>query len=345
MSHNEKASLKSIAEKFGISVSTVSRVLSGKARQYRISTKTEELVREEADRLGFSPNQIASSLRLKRTRTLGLLIPDISNSFFASVARSVEVEARKRGYSIILADSQENEKIEQETIRLLKSRNIDGLIVAPVGQISEHLEKLHKGGLPVVLLDRYFPNTDLPFVTSDNYKGAFEATEYLILKGHEKIACVGGLPDTSTCIDRRKGYRDAMEKHGRSLDESMIVGDDFGEENGYIESKLLLQRNKKPTAIFTLGNLNAFGAMRAIVEEGLSIPDDISLISFDDYVHSAFLATPLTAVGQQMEAIGQFAVKLLYNQLDSASTAKSKGISLATQFNERASVKDLTPNK
>ena len=124
-----------------------------------------------------------------------------------------------------------------------------------------------------------------------------------------------------------------------------LISWSLGECVGYIESKLLLQRSKKPTAIFTLGNLNAFGAMRAIVEEGLTIPDNISLISFDDYVHSAFLATPLTAVGQQMEAIGQFAVKLLYNQLDSASTAKSKGISLATQFNERASVKNLTPNQ
>lgn len=341
MSENGQASLKSIADKLGVSVSTVSRVLSGKVRQYRISEKTEKLVRAETDRLGFAPNQIASSLRLKKTNTIGLIIPDISNSFFASVARFVEIEARKRGYFIILCDSQENSQTEIESIRLLQSRNVDGLIISPVGQIGDMLKELRDGGLPMVLLDRYFPELDLPYVTSDNYRGALEATEYLIAKGHRRIACIQGLPDSSTNIDRVAGFRDAMAKHGVEVDESLVVGDDFSERNGYIETKLLLQNNRRPTALFSLGNLPTFGAIRAIAEEGLSIPGDISLISFDDHYYSSFLATPLTAVAQQKEEIGQFAVKLLYDQLDESNKRSVEGVSLATRLNERNSVRDI----
>jgi LacI family transcriptional regulator len=337
----EKTTLKSIAGKLGISVSTVSRVLSGKARQYRISQKTEELVQKKADQLGFAPDQIASSLRLKRTRTLGLLIPDISNSYFASVARAVENEARNRGYSIILTDSQENEKIEMESIRLLKSRNVDGLIIAPVGQIGDYLETLHAGGLPIVLIDRYFPQVNLPFVTSDNYKGAFEATDYLIGKGHRKIACIQGLPDTSTNRDRVSGFRDALIKYKIEPDEELITGSDFSENNGYVEAKRLLGNHHNLTAIFSLGNLCAFGVIRALKEEGLTIPGDISLVSFDDHYYSPFLATPLTAVAQQMDKIGQAAVQLFCDQLDNPYGGKTSEILLSTQLNERSSVRDL----
>jgi len=142
MGDKKTASLKSIAAELGISVSVVSRVLSGKARQYRISEKTEKRVQDEADRLGFSPNLIASSLRLKKTHTIGLIIPDISNNFFSSVARFVTIEARKRGYSIILCDSQGNDQTEIEAIRLLQSRSVDGLIITPVGQIGGLLKGL-----------------------------------------------------------------------------------------------------------------------------------------------------------------------------------------------------------
>jgi LacI family transcriptional regulator len=339
MGDKKTASLKSIAADLGISVSVVSRVLSGKARQYRISEKTEKRVKDEADRLGFAPNQIASSLRTKKTHTIGLIIPDISNSFFSSVARFVAIEARKRGYSIILCDSQGDAQTEIEAIRLLQSRSVDGLIISPVGQIGDLLKGLFDGGLPLVLLDRYFPDVELPYVTSDNVQGALAATEYLIEKGHQRIACIQGRPDSSTSMDRVAGYRAAMEKHGVEIDETQIVGDDFSERNGYVETKLLLQNKRRPTAIFSLGNLPTFGAIRAIAEEGLSIPEDISLLSFDDHYYSAFLAAPLTAVAQPKEEIGLFAVKLLCNQL--AGNRGVEGISLATQLNERSSVRVL----
>lgn len=341
MNESRQVTLGSIAGKFGISVSTVSRILSGKARQYRISENTERLVKAEADRLGFAPNQIASSLRLRKTNTVGLIIPDISNTFFAGVARSVEIEARRNGYFIILCDSRENPGNEMESIRLLKSRNVDGLIISPVGRIGDYLKQLRDEDLPIVLLDRYFPGVDLPHVTSANYEGAFEATELLIKKGHRRIACIQGLPDASTNLDRVAGYRDALAHNEIEVDERLISGRDFSEDNGYRETKKLLSGSDKPTAIFSLGNLSTFGVIRALSEEGLSIPGDVSIVSFDDHYYSPFLATPITAVAQQMEQIGQSAVKLFCEQLDKTSQAKTSGIYLPTSLNERSSVRDL----
>ena len=171
------------------------------------------------------------------------------------------------------------------------------------------------------------------------HQGALAATDYLIAKGHQRIACIQGPPDSSTSMDRVAGYRAAMEQHGVEVDETQIVGDDFSEQNGYVETKLLLQHQPRPTAIFSLGNLPTFGAIRAIAEQGLSIPEDISLLSFDDHYSSAFLAAPLTAVAQPQEEIGLFAVKLLCNQL--AGNPTVEGVSLVTQLNERSSVRVL----
>jgi len=334
-----QTTLKSISEKLGVSVSTVSRVLSGKAERYRISDKTAALVKEEADRTNFAPNQIASALRLKKTHTIGLIIPDISNSFFAAIARHVEMEAAKRGYFIILCDSQDSTATEIEYIRLLLGRSVDGLIISPVGQIGGHLCDLRRNGTPVVLVDRYFPRLDLPYVTTDNRQGAFEAVTYLIGMGHRRIACIRGLPDSSSGNDREAGYREALTQCGIEVDEELIGGDDFSEHTGYAEVQRLLRgQGERPTALFSQGNLITFGAMRALAEAGLVIPEDISLISFDDHYYAGFLATPLTTVAQQNENIGCHAVKLLFEQLDRGVGQKIKGISLPAALVVRKSV-------
>lgn len=331
--------LKSIAVKLGVSVSTVSRVINGKSSRYRISKETEQLILEAAKELSYTPNQLARGLRLKRTNTIGYLIPDISNPFFASIAKSVEKSARKFGYSIILCDSEESTELESSSLQLMLNRKVDGLIISPVGLEVSHLIEISQKDIPIVLLDRYFPNLNIPFVTSDNYQGAFEAVSYLISNGHSRIACIQGLKNTSPNNDRVKGYRDAHIKNDIEIDESLIVGDSFGEENGYIETKLLLKKGDLPTAIFSVSNLISLGAIRAITEEGLKIPDDISMISFDDQPYSRFLSTPMTTVAQQSNQIGQIATKLLIDQIESNRANESKGIFLPTRMIIRDSVK------
>lgn len=341
MNREQNATLKKIAEKCGVSVPTVSRVLSGKGKQYRISRATSERVTKIATELDYSPNFLASSLRLKRTFTLGLIIPDISNPFFSSLARSVEKAARRGGYSIILCDSEETTKIEVESFKLLENRKVDGLILSPVGQKSKHFLAGNKPRVPMVLVDRYFPELRIPFITSDNYQGAVEAVSHLIENGHRSIACIQGLHDTSVNSDRVRGYIDAHKNKGLPIDKSLIVGDNFGEENGYIETKLLIKRAQRPTAIFSLGNLISLGALKAISEEGLSIPQDVSLISFDDQPYFSYLSPPITTVTQQNKELGRIAVKLLIEQIGSSTVHEPGGIFVPTKLLLRNSVRRL----
>ncbi|HCY75447.1 MAG TPA: transcriptional regulator [Ignavibacteriales bacterium] len=336
---NSNPTLKSIALKLGVSVTTVSRALNGKSNRYRISKETELKILKAAKELAYSPNQLARGLRLKRTNTIGYIIPDISNPFFASIAKSVEKSARKFGYSIILCDSEESTDIEKESLQLMLNRKVDGLIISPVGLEVSHLVAVSQKNIPIVLLDRYFPNLNLPFVTSDNYQGALEAVNLLIENGHTRIACIQGLKNTSPNNDRVRGYKDAHLNKQLTIDESLIVGDSFGEDNGYIETKLLLRKNPLPTAIFSVSNLISLGAIRAISEEGLKIPEDISMISFDDQPYSRFLSTPMTTVSQQSTQIGQIATKLLLDQIESKRSHDPQGIFLPTKIILRDSIK------
>ena len=345
MSNSSRTTLKSLSQKLGFSVTTISRVLNGKAEKYRISKKTADKIKQAAEDLNFTPNSLARGLRLKNTHTLGLVIPDISNPFFASIARSVEREARKCGYSVILCDTEENTNLEVDSVQLLRGRNVEGLIVAPVGQISEHLESVYKSGLPIVTIDRYFPEKDLPFVTSDNYKGAYEAVLYLIENGHRKIACIRGLEKTSPNNDRLRGYKKALSDNDIPMIESLIVGNSFGEQNGYTEAKLLLKGLVKPTAIFAFSNLISLGTLRAIEEENLSVPENISIVTFDDHPYFDYLSTPMSTMAQQHNEIGQIATKIILNQIKSKSTYGTDGVLIPTKLIRRASVRRINqPN-
>ena len=258
-----------------------------------------------------------------------MIIPDISNPFFAAIARHVEMEAAKRGYFIILCDSQDSTATEVEYIRLLQSRSVDGLIISPVGQIGAHLKGIRNSSIPVVLVDRYFPDLDLPYVTTDNRQGAFDAVSYLIAMGHRRIGCIRGLSDSSSGNDREAGYRDALMQAGIEFDPQLVGGDDFTEQTGYRETERLLDmKDAGLSAIFSQGNLITFGVLRAIAESNLSIPDDLSIVSFDDHFYAEFLATPLTTVAQQKESIGRHAVKLLFKQLDEGVESVTEGISI-----------------
>jgi LacI family transcriptional regulator len=333
--------MRGVAEKAGVSTTTVSRVLNGKAEKYRISKQTKEDVLRIASELGYVPDQVARGLRIRKTNTVGLIIPDISNPFFSTIARHIEINARRVGCSIILSDCQEETQLEKESIRLLLSRKVDGLIICPVGEDSEHLISLTNSDLPIVIIDRYFPDVKCSYVISDNYKGAFEAVAYLIKNNHRSIACIQGRLHTSVNEDRVRGYRDALHKFNIPLDESLIVGKNFGVKNGYVAAKIILNRNLQPTAIFSTSNLISLGAMKAILEEGLKIPQDISMISFDDQPYSDYLVAPMTTVAQQTSDIGQIAFTLLQSQIEQESNKRIEGIVLPTKLIIRKSVKKL----
>ena len=341
VSSRSHTTLKRIANQLDVSMSTVSRVLSGQARSHRISQQTEAAVSNLARQFNFVPNQLARGLRLKKTLTIGLVIPDISNPFFAGIAHQVALGARQHGYSILLCDSQEDLELEIQSLGLLRHRHVDGLVICPVGTSANHIVDLVQAHLPIVLVDRYFPDLPLSYVGSDNLAGAVEATNYLIANGHRRIACLQGLRGSSPNEFRLRGYREALAKHQLPEDSSLIVGDSFGEQGGYIETKLLLRARKNVTAILAFSNLIALGALRALAEEKLRIPDDISIIAFDDQPYAAHLATPMTTVAQPFSEMGEVAVKLLFDQIQSLQQQPKGGILLPTRLIVRHSVKKL----
>ncbi|MEO1263309.1 MAG: LacI family DNA-binding transcriptional regulator [Bacteroidota bacterium] len=305
--------IKQIADMLNISSTTVSRVLNGRARQYRISERTEQLVREAAEKHHFQPNQIALNLRLNKTNTIGLVIPDISNPFFANLARTAETALRLRDKMILLCDTNDDTVREKESLQLLMGRKVDGLLVAPVGLSGSHFESFTH--IPTVFIDRYFTELPIPFVATDNFQGAYEATEYLIKKGHRHITCIQGLELTVSNRERVKGFTEAMKDHGLPMLDDQVVGDDFSIANGH-SAMLKLASKNRPTAIFALNNQIAIGAMQAIHELGLRIPQDVSIISFDEQPYFELTAPPVTTVRQPVAEIGEAAVQSLFDLME-----------------------------
>jgi LacI family transcriptional regulator len=333
--------IKELAEKLELSPTTVSRVLNGKSKNFRISQETSRRVLDAARKYNYSPNRIARGLKLEKTETIGLIIPDIANPYFGSIAKIIEMEAHKNGYSIILCDSLDDEVTEAELLQLLAGRKVDGIIIAPTGKSSLHVTEILQQGIPVMVIDRYFPNTELPFVTTDNHFGALLATEHFIEMGHRYIACIQGINGISANSERVTGFRDALQKHEIPVDESLILGNDFGEENGYIQTKKLLDLPTRPTAIFALSNLISIGALRALKEAGLTVPDDFSIVSFDEQPYSAFLACPMTTVEQPREEIGRLAFNFLLKTIGDGMPGEPIKIMLQPRLIFRESVKKI----
>ncbi len=333
--------LVDIARRSGLSVSTVSRILNNKASNCRISKKTAEHVRATANELHYHPNELARGLRVKKTHTIGLIIPDISNPFFSHVSRIIQHKAHTLGYSLIVCNTNEDIDLELEHTSLLWRKGVDGLIVMPVGVRYNHLEHLMKEHVPIVLLDRCFEGLDTSSVIVDNHRGAFNATEHLIQQGHTRIAIIQGLRGTSTNEGRLSGYRDALAAHGIPVNDRYLVGNDYRQANGCNATKLLLDLDVPPTAIFSTSDLITLGVLEALSSEGLRVPDDVSLVMFDDIDFAPYLHCPITAVAQPKENMGESAVKLLIEQMKSPGKKMIKRILLEPVLVVRNSVKKI----
>ncbi len=331
-----KSTLETIAERTGFSTSTVSRVLSGKAKDGRISEKTSEIIRKAADDIGYTPNILAQNLRKGRTFTIGLVVPDISNPYFAEITSVIVAEAKKSGYTTIVTDTMENEAAQNDSVCALVSRKVDGMIIVPCGSDPRFLEEINAQTAPVILVDRYFEDSRLPYVATNNWQGGFDGTNILLRNAHRKIACIQGNLDSTPNRRRIEGYKAALRKAGLE-EEERIVGNDFTVQNGYIETKLLLGSPERPTAIFALSNTIGLGAIRAIREAGLRIPEDISIVSFDNNIYLDYLVPAVTRIGQRVEEMGRMAVKLLLESIRGQRKLGSQ-IELSTETILRDSV-------
>lgn len=338
------STLSDVAREANVSVSTASRVLNGLAEKYRISRSTAQLVRESADKLGFRPSQVARSLRLKRTGLLGIVVPDLSNPFFSSIARAVTVSAEAEGFSAILADSGGAVEKEKTLIDQLTTRSVEGLIVCPVGLNFEHLETVHQQGMPLVVVDRCKANSSMVQVTSDHITGTRQAMKLLLGNGHRHIGVLQGIAGTLPCDQRLQGVQEALTEVGARLDSAMIAGDQFTFESGYKSARKLLTTNPQITALFAMSTPNAFGAYQAAIELGLRVPDDLSLICFDDVAFADFMQVPLTTVSQDVPELGRLAASLVTQQLAHGKVPAQKTHTIPVTLLTRASVGKTSPS-
>ncbi|MBX2977393.1 MAG: LacI family DNA-binding transcriptional regulator [Ignavibacteriaceae bacterium] len=333
--------LEEIAKITGFSASTVSRVLTKQSKKYRISQVTEKVIIKKAKELGYRPNDLARGLRLKKTHLIGLMVPDISNPFFSYLTHIIQKKVYMNGYSLIVANTNEDINTEIEQLEIFRRKGIDGYIIMPVGTKYEHLADLIEHNKPLVLLDRNIDELNVNCVVVDNYRGSYEAIQYLINAGHKRIAIIQGLQNTYTNNERVLGYKNALADNGIKIDEELIVGNDFRRENGFISTKMLLKLSNPPTAIFTFSDLITLGTLHACMEEKINIPDSLSVVVFDDIDFAPFLVTPLTAVRQPREMMGEVAVKLLIDEIKNKSQERKKKIILEPKLIIRKSVRDM----
>lgn len=331
-----KETLKSISARIGYSTTTISRVLSGKADKFRISGEAKKKILEEAVKCGYLPDALAQALRSKKSNTIGLMLPSVANPYFAELASVIISEATNREFTTIVTDTMERESNEAANLTTLLSRGVDGIIAAPCGSDPELFEEISKKHVPVILVDRFFNDSFLPYVTTNNYAGGLEATQYLIRKGHRDIACIQGLKVSTPNHQRIAGYKTAMRDAG--LEERItIVGNEFSLQNGYLETKLLLNKKPRPSAIFALSNTIGLGVLKAIREAGLKIPDDISLISFDDNIYMDYITPAISRVSQSVGDMAKLSVKLLFKCIDEKTRISTK-LELSPKLISRESV-------
>ena len=332
----KKETLASIAKRTGFSITTVSRVLCGNAAKYRICKATEEIIVQEARRCAYTPAALAQKLRTKSTKTIGLLVPSVSNPYFADLASGIITELDRNGYLTIVMDTMESETKMVDNARSLAQRNIDGIIAVPCGDNPVALERINKD-VPVVLVDRFYSSSALPYVTTNNYKGSVGACDVLLSRGYKKIVCIQGELSSGPNRERVRGYFDTMKRAG--LEEIIsVVGNEFSIQNGYLETKLLLNKRDSFDAIFALSNTIVLGAMKAIREVGLRIPEDIAIISFDDNMYMEYLTPTITRVSQPVGDMAKLAAKILLDRINNPTDNRVSQLKLSPSIIYGASV-------
>lgn len=305
-----KVTISTISRLTGVSESTVSRVLSGKAEQFRISKSTIEKVKAEAKRCHYTPNLLAQSLRTRKTFTVGLTVPRIEDPFFSYIASVIINRLKDNGFHTIIADTLDSVTDEREALRLFQGRDVDGIIAVPVGNDPSEMEIINKN-VPIVLIDRYYSNTSLPFVVSNNFEGGRIGTEHLINKGYRRILSIKGVPAALSSIERVNGFEAAIAKHLDLKIEKAAIGDAFSIENGYVSTMQAFKSGKNYDAIFTYSSTILLGTLRALRELGYKVPEDVALLSFDGYYSFDYMKPAITRIEQPLFEIGSTAVDTL----------------------------------
>lgn len=307
----KKILISDIAKDLGISVTTVSFILNGKAKEKRISESLTKRVLEYVKKVGYKPNELAKSLRTGKTKIIGLMVEDISNTFFSNIARLIEAKAYDKGYRILYCSTENKLDKTNELIQLFRDRHVDGYIITPVEGIEETIASLLNSQLPVVLFDRYLPDLTTNYVVSDNAKAAYEVTTHLADQGFKKIALVTLFSSQTQMRDRMEGYMRAIDTY--KLQPYVKKINTSEPEQAILEDFRTFIADQKPDAIFFATNYLAISGLKAFKLFNIESP---AIVSFDDHTLFKLFTPSITAVSQPIEAIADELINILLNQLD-----------------------------
>lgn len=329
-------SIKDIANQAGVSITTVSFIINGKAKDKSISDAVIERVQKIISESGYKPNQIARSLRTGNSNIIGLIIEDISNSFFSRIARLIEDKAYKKGYKIIYSSTENNVDKAKELIDMFKTRKVDGYIISPTLGIEDDVRVLLAENKPVVFFDRNLPEVDTNYVGADHFKASYQSIESFIKKGKKNIALVTTDIEVVQITERLNGYKQALSDHQLTYQDDLVLKIHFNqEETDTIDELKILFQSKEIDAVLFATNYLAISGLKALKQIQKPINDRFSVIAYDD--HELFeLHTPgISAVQQPLEDIAESAIKLILAQLSSKRKTESQQIILPATLIER----------
>ena len=305
------ANLKDVAKYANVSISTASRIIGGRTN---FTEETRNKVLEAARVLNYVPNIMARSLKDGQSKTIALLVPSIQNVIFPDITRGAEDTCRKYGYTLILCNMDENVEVEKNYIERLKSRLVDGFIVASMSENSSHIKKLHADGFPVVLINRYIDNT-IDAVSIDHFKAGYEATSYLIRTGCQKVAIAAGREELNLYRQRFLGYKKALMDNRIEYDESLVFRDTVGTSGFYQTIQKALANGIQMDGIFATSDPKAYVIMKALRDAGVSIPEQVSVIGIDNVEFSSLVEPPLTTIAQPFYEMGVLAAKRVIDRI------------------------------
>jgi LacI family transcriptional regulator len=333
---------KIIARLVGVSSATVSRVINNDPR---VSKETFERVQKVIADMGYVPNTIAKSLRVKKTRTVGFVVPDIGNPFFPEVLRGIEEVCVAHKYHIILGNTNEDRETEREIVQHLREKRVDGMLMILVDETGSTVKGTSAYGnseCSVVFIDRHVEGYCADSVLIDNFGGSFNAASYLLELGHTKVSVIHGPRNVTPGIERLRGFLHAFEVAGLAVRPEYIREGDFRTRSGYALARELMALPDPPTAIFCGNNLMTIGAFEALRVVGVQIPEQVSLVGFDDFLLAKYLTPPLTVVDRPMADMGRIAAELLIARIEQRDRTVAKKIMLPTRLEVRQSCRRLT---
>jgi LacI family transcriptional regulator len=313
--------MSDVAARAGVSKTTVSHVIN---ETRFVEEETRQRVLQAVAELGYRPSVVARSLTTNRTETIGVIVSDSSNHFFAEVLRGIEDVLRPRNYTLLVCNTAEILEREAHYLDILMRQRVDGIIAAATSQRWDELTKVETQHIPVVFADRFFEGIDDPFVGVDNQKGAYLGTKCIIDCGHRRIGILAGFQRLSTMRERLAGFRQALEEHDISLPEEWVITSALSIEGGREAMRQLLTLPECPTAVFLNNNLLALGALLALKELGLRCPEDVGLVGFDDHPWAAVSDPPLTVVRQPAEQVGRAAAEMLLALINDEQVAEPR---------------------